>query len=376
MNRYMPAIALGLMSVSIVHATEPAQFKRQAAQYCAYSLGELPSQTYAASTAINNRNEIVGYYLADGPRPFVWNAKHGLRALELLEGDDVGSAADINDRGEIVGVSMSNAQYLEHSVRWHRNGEIEALNIPFLEGASHSATGINRRGEISGGSNHRIDNPLDHGYLIERNLIERNGNVIDLGTFDSPQPVSTALGLNDVGAVVGFSTVGYQSNAFVWRRATGLELLWESGRDGWSAVIAYAINNRGHVVGLMESATGFDGYFWSQDGGLEFLHVPGDSAKDINSRDQVVGWGSYYTFLWDRRNGVQDLNTLVDWSSSAAVGQIITAHSINDAGWIAGQADDGTLTRAVVLVPKHRAERPCSTFVPKASALDEPVTAQ
>lgn len=296
MNRYMPAIALGLMSVSIVHATEPAQFKRQAAQYCAYSLGEWPSRTYAVPAAINNRNEIVGSYLADSSRPFVWNAKHGLRVLALLEGDDFGSAADINDRGEIVGVSLSNTQYLEHSVRWHRNGEIEALNIPFLEGASHYATGINRRGEISGGSNRRAGNPLDHGYLIER-----NGNVIDLGTFDSPQPASTALGLNDVGAVVGFSTAGYQSNAFVWRRATGLELLWEPGRDGWFAVIAYAINNRGHVVGLMESASGFDGYFWSRDGGLEFLHVPGGSAKDINSRDQVVGWGSYYAFLWDRR---------------------------------------------------------------------------
>ncbi|MBB6092114.1 putative membrane protein [Povalibacter uvarum] len=364
MNVYVGIAVVGLTCVSVAHASQPEQIKPRTTQYCAYGLGDSAPGAYATPTAINNRNHIVGYYVSDGrPLPFVWSAETGMRKLPLLEGDDMGSAADINDRGEIVGVSMNQAEFMEHSVRWHRNGEIEALSIPFVEGASHYATGINRRGDITGSSNRRPANPIDRGYLLER-----NGNAIDLGTLDSPYPASTALGLNDAGTVVGFSTFGFQSNAFVWTRATGLELLWEPGRDGWYAIAAYAVNNRGHVVGSMESNAGFDSFFWSRQGGLVFFNVPDGSAKDINARDQVVGWGSDYGYLWDRRNGVQDLNTLVDRSSSEPVGQIITGYSINDAAWIAAQADDGTQTRAVVLIPQRRAKKPCPPTVPRASA--------
>jgi hypothetical protein len=54
-------------------------------------------------------------------------------------------------------------------------------------------------------------------------------------------------------------------------------------------------------------------------------------------------------FIWTKKNGMQDLNTLVDLPSGVIVAE---ANSINDFGWIAGTSTNNLgLYSACLLIP-------------------------
>lgn len=60
--------------------------------------------------AINNKGQVAGQAALAGNQafhPFVWTVETGLRDLGLLSGDFVGASLAINNRGEIVGASVS-----------------------------------------------------------------------------------------------------------------------------------------------------------------------------------------------------------------------------------------------------------------------------
>ena len=116
---------------------------------------------------------------------------------------------------------------------------------------------------------------------------------------------------------------------------------------GTRSNIAFAINNRGQIVGKVRHAAGTDACvsaLWQEDGTLTILGVlPEDVAAfatGINNLGQVVGnnvdsgdnWS--HGFIW--RNGVMtDLNTLIPADSNLFV---ISASNINERGQISGMA--------------------------------------
>ncbi len=196
--------------------------------------------------------------------------------------------------------------------------------------------------------------------------------ITDLGRFPGGVPV--AEGVNDLGWVVGSSwqTPGGPARAFLWRDGVMQDLGAPPGHS-----FAYAVNNRGQVVGTSASGmflweggvfrtlpplsggsggvpraisqTGLvAGGSWTagnayhaalwRDGmvmDLGTLGGPRSTASGVNSRGQVVGvadtdaFGRPNAFLWE--NGVmRSLGTLGGFNSEAA--------AINELGWVAGMS--------------------------------------
>lgn len=122
-------------------------------------LGNLGGKAWHTPMAINNRGDIVGFSDLKGDvsggklsanfHAFLWTKETGqMTDLGVLEGDSLSEALDINDRGQIVGVSYPSAHAF-----LYENGKMTDLNA-YLPADSPllllAANGINDRGEITG----------------------------------------------------------------------------------------------------------------------------------------------------------------------------------------------------------------------------------
>lgn len=125
----------------------------------AIDLGNLGGKGWNTPMAINNRGDIVGFSdlpgdLVDGVltpnfHAFIWTKETGkMTDIGVLPGDSLSEALDINDRGQVVGISIPSLHAF-----LYEDGKLTDLNslIPsdspllLLEGG-----GINDRGEITG----------------------------------------------------------------------------------------------------------------------------------------------------------------------------------------------------------------------------------
>jgi probable HAF family extracellular repeat protein len=274
------------------------------------------------SIAVNNRGQVVGlaenatsdsFGLGFGQqaRAFLW--ERGLmRDLGTLGGPDA-FAIDINDRGQILGVSFINS-------------------IP------DPTTGV----------------PTLDGFLWE------NGKMIDIpdplgGTQISPYYLS------ERGQVVGNANLAGDNfeqarHPFLWEKRKFTDL----GTFGGSTGDAYKINDAGQIVGDASFAdTTYHAALW-QNGSISDLGTIGTDlcsvAQDINSRGQAVGWSGVCdysaiprAFLWDKTGPVVDLNMLIPSASGIYV---FFPSNINDRGEISasGILPNGD-THAVLLIP-------------------------
>lgn len=355
-------IVFAAIHLAPLHASADDYWRRSELAYCVYDVGSLPNSGYGSSAvAINNRNQIVGWSsTSEGIRSFIWDRRNGMRDLGVLSGNDSTLAYDINDQGTVVGASYQTVPpYGGSSFAWNQRKQLYALDIPFLDGSKHFATGINNRGQIVGGGGGSAAHPLIHAYLLDT-----DGDATDLGAFPGEGEMSSATEINDAGVVVGSSTLGFQSTAFIWTRNKGMRVL-ATLPDGWHAYSANDINNRGQVGGSLESAAGFDAYLWSRSEGLEaFGWAPygGGGIFSINDAGQAVGSSGATGnpgaggFIWDRHNGFRDLNDLRDPSSPLDTDVVIGyGYGINEAGWIAatGYSNEFARSHALVLVPMY-----------------------
>jgi probable HAF family extracellular repeat protein len=334
--------------------------------YCLYDLGRLPElpagETSISVTAINNRNQAVGWMTpAGGAIPlsgFIWDRKNGIRDLGDVPGLPNITPVDINDAGAVVG-DARNMDVPEGRAFLWRNGEMEVLDVSL--GGSHTyAYGINRSGQIVGASEINPEFALTHAYLREP-----DGDVLDLGAFPDGDGFSTATAVNNRGWVVGYSEGSYSSEAFIWNERHGMRRLLENAT---TVTLPLDINDRGEVVGdkIAEQTRAFR---WTRKAGLQDLGTlsGGDAdyatATSINRWGHIVGGsqiesGDVQAFVWSRRTGMLNLNQRIHPTSALAnVAVILIAQSINDAGWIVA---DGYLPgapdprRSFVLIPRHR----------------------
>jgi probable HAF family extracellular repeat protein len=153
----------------------------------------------------------------------------------------------------------------------------------------------------------------------------------DLG-LDGP---SAAFDVNERGQVTGYFTVGDFGpfHAFLWSPGAGMVDL---GTLGGLSSTATAINDRGHVAGTSETATGEQhAFLWTPKTGMQDLGTlggPVSFATGLNNRDMVVG-GSLgantpiHSFVWTRSAGMRDIGaSLCGYNQAQAVnagGQIV-----------------------------------------------------
>ncbi len=135
-------------------------------------LGNLGGHGWNTPGAINNRGVIVGFVngpndLIDGQLQFrflafIWTKENGMRSLGTLPGlngtpDAMSEATDINDEGQIVGVSFADFEFDGARAFIYQNGVITPLNSLIGSASANwdisSTGGINDRGEIAAQAN-------------------------------------------------------------------------------------------------------------------------------------------------------------------------------------------------------------------------------
>lgn len=186
--------------------------------------------------------------------------------------------------------------------------------------------------------------------------------ITDLGTLSGGGTLSQALGINNLGQVVGLSTTNADNDdwhAFVYTPGSGMQDL---GTLGGSTSAAYSINDLGQIVGyaFLTGSWRYDtpgaranGFLWSESTGMQNIGTHGSTysiATDINNTGQAVVLTSHERsyYLDQTYSFTVNTNTL-----ALATGPISRTFStgLNDAGQIAGYTYPGDAARGFSYTP-------------------------
>ena len=156
--------------------------------------------------------------------------------------------------------------------------ELSITDLGTLGGTSSEARAINNRGQVGGQSNTASEELL-------RAVLWQDGVITDLGLDVD----SAVLSINERGQAVGVYSPGGDAVAFLWKKGS----LTNLGTLGGINSFATAINERGQIVGA--SFTAPDDFFrhaflW-QHGVMTDLGLGGrhSVAYDMNNRGHIVG---------------------------------------------------------------------------------------
>jgi probable HAF family extracellular repeat protein len=226
-----------------------------------------------------------------------------------------------------------------------------------LGGTDSAAFSINERGQIAGMSfTNTTVNPATGVPTLDPFLWE-NGKMLDLGTLGGTFGVAFAL--NNRGQVVGYSYLAGDNtgvHAFLWDQQGGMQDL---GTLGGATGAALSINDAGDIVGGDSLADGSGRSFLWRHGVMTDLGTVGTSAGSvalgINSRRQIVGTlfdnngNESGGFLWEDGGPMVDLSTLIPPNPDL---QLDHGFQINDRGEIAvrGVFSNGDI-HSFVLIP-------------------------
>lgn len=206
------------------------------------SLGSLGG--VGGATAINDAGQIVGYSNG-GNTATLWNGITATVALGTL-GGTVGSASGINNSGQIAGQSTLTGPTQLRATLW--NGTTPTnLGFGSLSGAAGHGNGINEAGQVVGAVE------IVTGTVTSHAVLWNSGIVTDLGTLGGKH--SSALAINNLGAIVGFSDVNGdpRRHATLWVGTTPTDLnsLLDAATvdAGWILLDAAGINDSGWITG-------------------------------------------------------------------------------------------------------------------------------
>lgn len=155
-----------------------------------------------------------------------------------LAGGGSSYALDLSDAGHVAGASCGHREGAYCRAFVWRDGDLTDLGA-LAGGASSEAVAVNDAGQVVGRA------WLDDGA---RAVLWQAGAMIDLGA--APGPAAAAHDIDAAGRVVGVS--GSSSTAFLWTPAAGLLPLAgtdPAGTDPAATVSAVGMNDVGHVVG-------------------------------------------------------------------------------------------------------------------------------
>jgi probable HAF family extracellular repeat protein len=214
-----------------------------------------------------------------------------------------------NDAGEIVGTVGQRGFLL------NGGGLQEIASLP---GSDQSAAlGINNLGHVVGSAN------IATGMRAFRS--RRTTGIVALGTFPGDNG-SEALAINDPGKAIGYSSGSTGVRAVVWTSAGAIQALPVlAGSDSSRGL---AINDGGDVVGVCDTPSGPRAVLWEGGAVQDLGTLPGHGASEalsINANGVIVGFSGdpeaeHHAVLWPSGGGpIQDLGTLPDGTSSRAL---------------------------------------------------------
>src|SRR5438034_403707 len=251
-------------------------------------LGTLPADTMSGASAVNEAGQVVGWSQGSYPDPihaFVW--ENGTMTDLGTLGGSTARAYDINDKGQVVGVS-STSSGLNHAFLWE-DGTMTDLGT--LGGPDSYAYGLNNRGDVVGSTTGAAGRSRARRW--------KDGTRTDLGAREGY--TSSAFAISDVGQIVGTSN----EHAILWENGTMRDL----GNTN-----AFDVNDEGQIVGWGLARSGqFTAVLWTTPfpppltslTRLGQLGVVVTVATAINPAGQVVGFATDMDacdadpFLWE-----------------------------------------------------------------------------
>jgi probable HAF family extracellular repeat protein len=193
-------------------------------------------------------------------KPVVWENGH-IKELDTFRDDPDGWAFGINDNGQVVGASgicspinPDTGVYVlsRHALLWEKDRLTDLGNLGGTGtfGPGNAALEINNEGEVVGVSDLNGDTSF-HAFLWTREK-----RIQDLGTLRGDTD-SSGLGINDRGDVVGVSfDASGNPRAFLRHNAQMLDLNALAPLSPLYLLFAHGINSRGEIIGFGVNATG------------------------------------------------------------------------------------------------------------------------
>jgi uncharacterized membrane protein len=232
--------------------------------------------------AINNRDQILGYYPPVFPSSGQNNFLYEGGAFTTLNLPAGMFAWGMNDRGDMVGELPGPPGSPGRQGFLSTKGTFTTMQVPGV--TATVAYGINNSGTIVGTY---FDAAGSHGF------VEKNGSFT---TIDVPGAVSTSsMGINNRGQVVGNYFDGSELHGFLETN----EIFTAIDVPGATAgTFPRGINDRGQVVGLFFDSMDTHGFI-ATNGAFTTIDVPVSGAfstrvTGINNAGLFVG--AYFTF--------------------------------------------------------------------------------
>ncbi|MCG3126258.1 MAG: hypothetical protein CHACPFDD_01089 [Phycisphaerae bacterium] len=224
---------------------------------------------------------------------FLWTPESGMIGLGDLPGGNFYSwAHGINDHDEVVGVGRNE----DGQAGFFWRSDLGMVYIGDLPGGSinSNAKAINNHSQVTGYSV-SARTALGEGFIWD----PLNG-MRDLGTMPGGGFMREGYAINDLGQIAGACVTSTGQHGCLWDPVDGFTVITRPPGTRWSR--ALGMNDVGQVVGQWETdelPPSHEGWIWDRENGLRALtpllgaRKPpylGDvvSPRDINNRGQIV----------------------------------------------------------------------------------------
>jgi probable HAF family extracellular repeat protein len=313
-----------------------------------HDLGVLDGCVSSFAVAINSHGQVIGHAWDTMGRPhaFLWlpepayGLDAGLNALNGLDGEVDSFARDLNDAGQIVGISgMDVGEYwLEDHVFIWQDGVATALTMangsPIYVSDNVAGQCLTETGQVIG--RYEDDTSLSE-WPIRRAVLWDNGTA----TVLTPEGVySEAIAINAHGEVVG--RYEEAEDVFLWlpEAAYGLEagchlLAAEAEHFISNQIFVHGISDAGQILGrnskgnhLVPDGPGEGEGIWVEDPGFLWVWQNGafqqiatmnasDAAFDMNAAGQAAGYST--EIIWDEEWNISQIQRGHFWSEATGL---------------------------------------------------------
>jgi probable HAF family extracellular repeat protein len=314
----LPALAVGATLSSVAFG--------QTAMFTVKQLANIPGGVFADAIGINNAGDVVGAVVGTSVCPdgcaVVWNngSSGAPTLLGAVAGASESSAVSINNAGEIAGYLVPfPGSGSTQAVIWNKG---TATVLPSGDQVSTAAF-VNDAGQVVG--------------EVQVSATEWNGLTETALALLPNYTNAAAYGVNNNNLIVGSSCCGTEDaeRATVWRGTVPSVLPQITGGGGDD--VAFAVNNLGLIVGQAGTSVGRHAAAWANGVVTDLGVISGLSAAyAVNGRGIIVGEsasvadGVPVAVLWSKVGAhIQDLNKLIS-STQASEYRLTKALAIND----------------------------------------------